>query len=128
MMRWFRLALFCWLLLCALRSLTLPVNWNHPLQVVDLGAWLDPARACAVYGRTASAVRSMECDLVRTRSLISVVLDCRWTQGNLAPARAETMDLRNRSELAKLPVKPATPTNTIEHRILDKNTGLTQQF
>src|ERR1700724_3379355 len=85
MMRWFRLALFCWLLLCALRSLTLPVNWNHPLQVVDLGPWLDPARACAVYGHTASAVRSMECDLVRTRSLISVVLDCRWTPGNLAP-------------------------------------------
>src|SRR5712691_4107952 len=120
MMRWFRLALFCWLLLCALLSLTLPVDQNHPLQVVDSGPWLDPARECAADGPTASVIRSMELDLVHARSLISVVLDCRWTPGNLAPS--------GRSDLAKLPVKTATPTNAIEHLILDDNTGLTYQF
>src|ERR1700676_493119 len=85
MMRWFRLALFWWLLLCALLSHTLPVSWNHLLQVVGLGPWSDPARACAAYGPTASAVKTIEFDLVRARSLISVVLDCRWTPGNLTP-------------------------------------------
>ena len=128
MMLWFRLALVCWLLVCALLSLTLPVDRNHPLQVVDSEPWLDPARECAADWPTASVVRSMEFDLVRAGPLVSVVLDCRWTAGNLAPPGPETMDHRKRSGLGKLPVKPATPTNAIEHLFSTKILAQTTNF
>ena len=115
MMLWFRLALVCWLLVCVLLSLTLPVGLNHPLQVVESEPWLAPARECAAHWPPASVVRSMEFDPARSGPLASLVLDGAWTAGNLDPPAWRPMGHRNRSGLGKLPVKPATPTNALEH-------------
>jgi hypothetical protein len=90
MMLWFRLALVCWLLLCVLLSLTLPVGLNHPLQVVESGPWLNPARECSADWPTASVVRSMEFDPACAAPLASLVLDGAWTAGNLGPPGPET--------------------------------------
>jgi hypothetical protein len=90
MMLWFRLALVCWLLLCVLLSLTLPVGLNHPLQVVESGPWLNPARKCSADWPTASVVRSMEFDPARATPLASLVLDGAWTAGNTGPPGPET--------------------------------------
>src|SRR5882724_11076291 len=90
MMLWFRLALVCRLLLCVLLSLTLPVGLNHPLQVVESGPWLNPARKCSADWPTASVVRSMEFDPARAAPLASLVLDGAWTAGYTGPPGPET--------------------------------------
>ena len=126
MMRWLRLALCCWLLLCAILGLTLPVDQNHPLQVVDSGPWLVPARECAADGPTALVVRSMELDLVHARSLISVVLDYRWTPDNLAPPGRRPWAARiNRAAPSCRSSRQLQPTLS-SSLFSTKNTGLTR--
>jgi len=58
-------------------------------------------------GHQEHGIRSASCSIV-----FSIQVDSRQS----CSIRPETMGHRNRSRLAKLPVKPATPTNAIEHR------------
>ena len=105
MMLWFRLALVCWLRLCVLLSLTLPVGLNHPWQVVESGPWLNPARKCSAHWPTASVVRSMEFDPARAGPLTSLVLDDAWTAGDMGPPGQETHGPPKPIGIYRLPVK-----------------------
>jgi hypothetical protein len=87
---WFRLTLVCCLLLCLFLSLPQAVGLNHRLEIVGLRLWFDRGREPAFDVPTVSFVRRMRFDQPRAGPLVSLVLDCAWTAGNLGPPGPET--------------------------------------
>ena len=87
MKRWFRLTLFCCVLLCLCLSLPQAVGLNHSLQIVGLRSYFDRGTESASEAPTVSVVRRMRFDPARAAPLRSQILDgeCEWTASNLGP-------------------------------------------
>jgi hypothetical protein len=127
---WFRLTLVGCVLLCLFLSLPQAVGLNHRLQIVGLRPWFDRGREPASDAPTVSVVRRMRFDQPRAGPLASLVLDCAWTAGNLAPPDPETHgppEPIGPWRVAGQAVKPATQTNALEHILLHEITGSNHQ-
>lgn len=125
---WFRLTLVCGALVGLLLGLSQVVGLNYPLLVVDSGSWFDRGREPVSDAHTVPfLMRSMQFDPGPAAPLKFLVLNCALTAGNISPPGQQTYGRPDLMGLGKLPVQPATQSNTIGP-LLGKITGSTDRI